>query len=246
MGSKVSKPASKLAASAAAEVPLAKVSRQKVQLPTAELKARNEALQHTGEQASSHPQVLRATKNDASTNDSFHPSKPIPEGKDGMDPQADQKFIDLITNLGRQIESHDASNNASNSQKANMTALKLLINRKRLYAAGQNQAEAHTNSTSNKRTVVNPKTLSAIIDAVNEPHGLKEEVSKYYQLEEDFLNGLQRFRVAHNSVMMKEHTKKDQIGPIKGSQPKKTEYDDEIPVADPENPRLKELQKRLQ
>lgn len=248
MGSKVSKPARKLADSAGANGSLAKVSRSKVQLPSAELMARSTQ--------PSPPSTLANAKNTTTatnlqnTSISIHkeqvnfPQRDIPEGKDGMDPQADQKYIDLITNLGRQIHSKNVDVNAP---KADVTALKQLLNRKKLHMAGQSEAQAHMDSPSaGVRTVISPKTLTAIIDAVNAPHSSKKDIAQDFLLLPTFLDGLERYKVAHNVVMIEEHADEDQIGPIKGRRPKEEPAFEDSPNVFSDDVRVKELQKRLE
>lgn len=231
MGSKFSKPSRKLAAAAASQ-PLAPVSRSKVQLPSGELKARASATNTVSDSAPNHQSTNITNK------DSLRAS--VPEGKDGMDPQADQKYLDLITNLGRQIHS---KNVGQPDQQADVTALKQLLNRKRLYAAGQSEEKAQLDTPgTSHRTVISPKTLTAIIDAMNDPNSRDVDVTRDFLLEKNFLEGLRRFKVAHNVVMIEEHADEDQIGPIKGRRP--TEKEDMESEMD--DPQLKELKRRLE
>lgn len=241
MGNKVSKPARKLAGSATGLKPLSPVSRERVQLPSAELKARQEHGFVPTEEVPKHNGDAPVPTEINGTSREFAREK-IPEGKDGMDPQADQKYIDLITNLGRQIHSKNVRNDGP---QANVIALKQLLNRKRLHAAGQSEAQAHKDSVGGDRTVINPKTLTAIIDAMNDPRGKNEDVLKDFQLQKDFLSGLERFKVAHNVVMIEEHAGEDQIGPIKGRrQTKQKEHD--VDQTEENSERVKELKKRLE
>lgn len=251
MGSKVSKPARKLAGSVGSSDHLAKVSRSKVQLPSAELMARS-TQPPPQPNSTTNPSTsanLNTKDFNGSTSVSVHnekvqfPQKNIPEGKDGMDPQADQKYIDLITNLGRQIHSKDVNVNAP---QADVTALKQLLNRKKHHLAGQSEAQAHMDSPNGTglRTVISPKTLTAIIDALNDPHSLKSDIAQDFQLLPTFLDGLSRYKVAHNVVMIEEHADEDQIGPVKGRRP--TKEHEETPNVFSDDVRVKELQKRLE
>lgn len=283
MGSKVSKPARKLAGSVGSNDHLAKVSRSRVQLPSAELKARTQSPSANTQSSSTDtfaatPENEQDVNNgkeiktnginrDLQTTNSINNSQTVPEGKDGMDPQADQKYIDLITNLGRQIHSKNVDVNAP---QADVTALKQLLNRKRLHLVGQSEAQAHMDSVTSGdstggaygvgsagssdgndfvargRTVINPKTLTAIIDAINAPQSTKEDVAQDFQLLATFLNNLERFKVAHNVVMIEEHADEDQIGPIKGNRPKRETSFEESPNVYSDDARVKELQKRLE
>lgn len=239
MGSKVSKPSRKLAAAAALQ-PLAPVSRAKVQLPSGELRARA-AAPPEAPTTKPHPSDKLTNAPDPSSINPFPRDSQVsaPEGKDGMDPQADQKYLDLITNLGRQIHTKTVG---QPGQQADVIALKQLLNRKRLHAAGQSEEKAQLNSPGSQRTVINPKTLTAIIDAMNDPHSTHADVERDFLLGTGFLAGLSRFKVAHNVVMIEEHADEDQIGPIKGRRHTQKEQLE----TEEEDPQMKELKRRLE
>lgn len=254
MGSKVSKPARKLAASTSRIEPLAKVSHQKVQLPSAELKARNES--NTSETKATpptqNPSVVPRTSGREFNGfqQDYTNIQNIPEGKDGMDPQADQKYIDLITDLGRQIQTKNMN---STTHQADVTALKQLLNRKKLHMAGQSEVQAQIDAKGGTRTMINPKTLTAVIDAMNGPGSSRNDILEDFQLHVGFLDNLERFKVAHNVVMIEEHADEDQIGPIKGRRPKKELSEEDIAEPNSEdftksysdNVNIKDLKKRL-
>lgn len=248
MGNKVSRPARKLTESVdAAYEPLANVSRKKVQLPTAELKARKERGFRRQEEAAIRTNKINGASNNNNNTTMQSAEQKIRVGKDGRDPQANQAYIDLISDLGRQIHSKNA---LTEQPQANVTALKQLLNRKKLHLAGQKEAEAHRDANCRKRTMINPKTLTAIIDVMNDSHSTNSEVAREFQLQESFLSSLKRYKVAHNVVIIEEHARDDEIGPIKGKkprrQPSKDDSQSDWPTIFSDDERIKELKKRLE
>lgn len=172
-----------------------------------------------------------------------------PEGKDGMDPTADKAFIDSISMLGRQIQSHSARNPA---EQLDVTALKQLLNRKVLYEKGQNEVKAQLNAQQDTRTMIHPRTLTAILNAINEHKAAPLEVLKDYQVQEAFLENLSRFRVASNMVIIEEDHKDDEIGPKIGqptaraaSEGSMIDYNGDMTEAVNQD-RIKQLRKRLE
>lgn len=165
----------------------------------------------------------------------------VPEGRDGMDPSADAAFINSINQLGRQIKSYTAQNTG----QMDVRALKQLINRKRLYSEGQKEVEAQMSAEAT-RTMLHPRTLTAVLNAVRDGTTLPAEIAKDYQVEPGFLDHMARFRVADRIVVIEEQTKEDEIGP-KASQPPVLMMDYEGAMGEEaNNGRLNELRKRLE
>lgn len=172
-----------------------------------------------------------------------------PEGRDGQDPTADKAFIDSISRLGRQIQLHTARNPA---EQLDVTALKQLLNRKALYEKGQNEVKAQLNSQQDTRTMIHPRTLTAILNAINEHKTSPDEVLKDYQVDQAFLQNLERFKVAQNMVILEEEHKDDEIGPKIGqptaraaSESSMIDYNGDMTERVNED-RLKKLRKRLE
>lgn len=172
-----------------------------------------------------------------------------PEGRDGLDPTADKSFIDSISRLGRQIQLHTARNPA---EQLDVTALKQLLNRKALYEKGQNEVKAQLNSQQDTRTMIHPRTLTAILNAINEHKTSPEEVLKDYQVDQAFLQNLERFKVAQNMVILEEEHKDDEIGPKIGqptaraaSESSMIDYNGDMTERVNED-RLKKLRQRLE
>lgn len=172
-----------------------------------------------------------------------------PEGRDGLDPTADQGFIDSINRLGRQVQTHTARNP---TEQLDVTALKQLLNRKTLYEKGQSEVKAQLESQQDSRTMIHPRTLTAILNAVHEHNTKPEEVMKDYQVGRDFLDNLSRFRVASNVVIIEEDRKDDEIGPKMGqptaraaSEGSMIDYNGEMSEAVNQE-RIKQLRKRLE
>lgn len=168
-----------------------------------------------------------------------------PPGKDGMDPTADQAFIDSISKLGRQIRSEEAK--SPNSQ-LNVRALKQLLNRKALYEKGQKEVKDQLDpELVHLRTMIHPKTLLSILLAFHDEGITKETVLKDYELSPEFLENLSRFKVAQNVVAIEEDTKEDEVGPkISKDRVRAPETDERDSEGDFENERLKMLRKRLE
>lgn len=169
-----------------------------------------------------------------------------PPGKDGMDPTADQAFIDSISKLGRQIKSEDVK---QPNQQLDVRALKQLLNRKALYEKGQKEVKDQLDSLlSHKRTMIHPKTLLAILNAYHDEGVTNETVLKDYELSADFFQNLNRFKVAQNIVPLQEDTKEDEVGPrTEKDRVRVHETDEEHGIdGDVGKERLKELRKRLE
>ncbi|OBA19831.1 hypothetical protein METBIDRAFT_44642 [Metschnikowia bicuspidata var. bicuspidata NRRL YB-4993] len=216
MGNKASKPARKLTGSLSNAGKINNPSSLRIQLPSQELKDRfensgaelaqaNEKMAKSNHHTSNDPDsnVERGTQGSATVANG-------PEGKDGMDPQADQNYINFINNLGRQIHSHSEGNKG---EKVNVRALKQLLNRKNLHKKGQDEVQAQLESTSTTRSMVHPRTLTAIIYALHDPRVSHDNVMKDYQLSPEFLNNMDRFKVAENMVVIEDDIKEDEIGP---------------------------------
>lgn len=164
-----------------------------------------------------------------------------PEGRDGMDPSADAAFINSINQLGRQIQSYAVDNSA----QMDVRALKQLMNRKKLFSKGQKEVEAQM-SAEGTRTMLHPRTLTAVLNAMRDGHTLVEEIARDYLVLPEYLQNMSRFRVADRIVVIEEHTKEDEIGP-KAGQPLVLMMDYEGPMSEEANTeRLNELRKRLE
>lgn len=131
-----------------------------------------------------------------------------PPGKDGHDPQELHKdFIQSVVDLGRQIHSTDANGNASNA-----LALRQLRNRKNLFNIGQKQLELQKQGKAVNSTMVNPHTLSAILDALAEANANTNSIAADYNVSPEFLALLgTRFSVARTFAPLQEATKEGQI-----------------------------------
>lgn len=220
MGNKVSKPARKLTNTISNAGEVSKGAGLRIQLPSRELKERfensgaeatepaNEKAPKSGDHAKTQSQNLGAR-----ADQSYISKNTIPEGKDGMDPQADQDFIKFINNLGRQIHSHSEG---PKNEPVNVRALKQLLNRKQLYKKGQDEVKAQLEASPGSRSMIHPRTLTAIIYALNDPRVAREDILKGYQINADFLKNLDRFKVAEKVVIIEEVTKEDEIGPKLG------------------------------
>lgn len=174
------------------------------------------------------------------------PSGNTPPGKDGMDPTADQAFIDSISKLGRQIHSEEAQ---APSQNVDVRALKQLLNRKALYEKGQKEVKDQLDAGgAQQRTMIHPKTLLAILNVFHDEGVPNETVIKDYELNEGFLKNLSRFKVAQNIVPLQEDTKEDEVGPRTPKDRIRTQTTDEEFGIDGDvgSERLKQLRKRLE
>lgn len=256
MGNQASRPARKLTKTIVNTGSIARSSQP--HLPSAELKQQYEK-QASGDQNPT-KESQENTKSENTKNEHTQMSQPAGSAhrqfagnstqvKDGMDPTADKAFIDSINKLGRQIQSHTARDP---TQQLNVTALKQLLNRKTLYEKGQNEVKAQLKSHHDSRTMIHPRTLTAIINAVNDHHTPYEEVMKDYQVGRGFLDNLGRFKVASNVVIIEEDQKDDEIGPKMG-QPRARaagegsiiDYNGDM-TETVNHERVKELRKRLE
>lgn len=254
MGNKASRPARKLTkhivhADNTAAAPL------RIHLPTQAMKDRFEHPEQA-KTAKTEPQPKPETTGNGSevTGPSTGAANTLqtpggPEGKDGADPQADQNYINFINNLGRQIHSQTAS---SPGQEHSVTALKQLLNRKKLYEKGQNEIEAQLGSTGETRSMLHPRTLTAVINALADKRTDQDAVCEDYQVDRAFLANLGRFRVADRIVVIEETTKEDEIGPKVGqaaaraaTEPSMIDYNGDM-AEEVNSDRLRELQRRLQ
>lgn len=157
------------------------------------------------------------------------PDVTLPEGKDGFDPQVgsqyNEKYVNSIFQLGKQIQSQ------SMDQKfdPNIRALKQLDNRKSLFEKGQQelQHQMDPNSGENgpekeqkevKRTMIHPRTLTAVLSDLKDSRVSNSTLAKDYQLHESFLSELgDRFTVATNTVIIEEEAKEGEIAPKIGA-----------------------------
>lgn len=258
MGNKASRPARKLTKTIVNTGSIARSSQP--HLPSAELKQQYEQ-QVSGDGHQEPTKESQENKKSENTkNANTQMSQPADSGhrqfagnstqvKDGMDPTADKAFIDSINKLGRQIKSHTARDP---TDQLNVTALKQLLNRKTLYEKGQNEVKAQLESHHDSRTMIHPRTLTAIINAVNDHHTPHEEVMKDYQVGRGFLDNLSRFKVASNVVIIEEDRKDDEIGPKMGqpraraaSESSIIDYNGDM-TETVNHERIKELRKRLE
>ncbi|KAG7191638.1 uncharacterized protein KQ657_002907 [Scheffersomyces spartinae] len=136
------------------------------------------------------------------------PSIIHPPGKDGYDPQELHKdFIQSVVDLGRQIHSTNVNGNGTNA-----LPLRQLRNRKNLFKLGQQQLELQKQGKAVDSTMVNPHTLSAILEAIKEPDSNKESIAADYNVNIKFLELLgTRFSVPKTYVPLQEATKEGEI-----------------------------------
>ncbi|GEQ68413.1 hypothetical protein JCM33374_g2081 [Metschnikowia sp. JCM 33374] len=263
MGSQASKPARKLTGTLSRAGDIGKASAPRIQLPS-------QALKDRFENSGPEPSVPESANEKAPKTGDHTPKSPtsvniggsgnvsdrgIPEGKDGMDPQADQNFIKFINNLGRQIHSHSEG---PQGEQVNVRALKQLLNRKQLYKKGQDEVKAQLESPSGSgtapksRSMIHPRTLTAIIQALNDPRVSREDIVKDYSVDGSFLENMSRFKVAETLVIIEEDTKPDEIGPKVGHAVPRASTDPTLmnengSVSETVNQdRLKELRSRLE
>lgn len=239
MGSGVSKPNRQLK-NIITKTGNVKSSQPKVKLPSQKLKDQFEGTVPQGSDAPSYEQTQ--------PNDSEMDA--APRGKDGMDPQADQGFIRMMNDLGKQIHSHNANHN----QHIDVRALKQLLNRKQLHDQGQSEVKAQIDGSADRlaRTMVHPRTLTAIVNALNDANYPHAEIARDYDISQEFLQNMSRFQVANKVVIIEEHRKDDEIGP-KVSQPmaraatesSMIDYDGEMSEIVNEE-RIRNLKKRLE
>lgn len=257
MGSSASRPARKLTKNIVNTDKILRSSR--AHLPPKELKEQFERSAEGGQETPKGPEKTKKEGTESQKETSKVPSQHrfqqqspqgqgnVPHGKDGMDPTADQAFIDSISKLGRQIKSEDAA--GPNQQQLDVRALKQLLNRKALYEKGQKEVKDQLDSQQpHSRTMIHPKTLTAILNAFHDEGVTNERVLKDYELSGDFLQNLNRFKVAQNIVPLQEDTKEDEVGPrTERDRLRVLETDEERTTeGDIENERLKVLRKRLE
>ncbi|KAM3124403.1 hypothetical protein CJJ07_002057 [Candidozyma auris] len=252
MGSSASRPARKLTKNI---VNTDKISRSsKAQLPPQSLRDKFEKSGEQAPQAEAQAKEQQQQQQQTPNNNLAHQSNRFqqsaqqngPPGKDGMDPTADQAFIDSISKLGRQIRSEAAQ--TPGHQQLNVRALKQLRNRKALYEKGQKEVEDQLDSQQpHSRTMIHPKTLTAILNAYHDETVTDETLQKDYELSADFLQNLKRFKVAQNIVPLQEDTKEDEVGPrTEKDRVRVAETDEGAAEGDFEAERLKQLRKRLE
>ncbi|CCE82517.1 Piso0_002246 [Millerozyma farinosa CBS 7064] len=182
----------------------------------------------------------------------------LPEGKDGFDPDVgsyDASFVNSLKYLGKQI--HSNTENATLNPE--FSALKQLKKRKELYDRGQKELEIqkdpHGPAVRDKkqesyvqRTMVHPRTLSAILSDLKDPRTTDEGITLDYQLNKEFLRELgPRFSVASNHVPLEEDKKEDEIS-HQVEDPGKSMLDDEDPLEKDErmdSHKLQSIKRRL-
>lgn len=242
MGNKASRPARKLANTVTKTSPVTRSSQ--AHLPSQELK---DKYGNSAKEAEQHSTSNKDTTGDK-VPEQTSPRDSVPSGKDGMDPTADQAFINSINRLGRQIHSHTSRNPA---EQLDVTALKQLLNRKSLYEKGQKEVKAQLDLESDSRSMIHPRTLTAILNAL-EHKALTEEIMKDYLVEKSFLENLGRFKVANNVVIIEEDRKDDEIGPKIGlptakaaTQASMIDYDGDM-TESVDTERIKKLRSRLE
>lgn len=239
MGNKISKPARKLGKTVVSGEDLLRLLRAK--LPPQALRdqfERGETQQEPAPEASQNASQ-KASQNTPQVSFDRQPQNAKP-GKDGMDPSADQGFINSINRLGRQIETHSARNPA---EQHDVTALKQLHSRKQLFEKGEKELDSQKNDHASTRTMIHPKTLTAVLNALQDGSAA-EEVQKDYLVSADFLQNLKRFQAARNVVVLDEKIKEDEVGPKNAPAGRRG---DETLELDPEHQeRLLRLRKRLE
>lgn len=182
----------------------------------------------------------------------------LPEGKDGFDPDVgsyDASFVSSLKYLGKQI--HSNTENATLNPE--FSALKQLQKRKELYDRGQKELEIqkdpHGPAVRDKkqdpniqRTMVHPRTLSAILSDLKDPRTNDDGITLDYQLNKEFLRELgTRFSVASNHVPIEEDKKEDEIS-HQVEDPGKSMLDVEDPLKRDErmdSHKLQSIKKRL-
>lgn len=259
MGNKISRPARKLNKTI---LEAGKVSRTaQARLPPQALKEQFEAgIEPRQEQRQDERQEQRQDKRQAQRQDETQEGKntarPLPpymkqnnadrssqpEGRDGMDPQADQSFIDSINKLGRQIQ----SSTGENPGQLDVRALRQLMNRKSLYEKGQSEVATQMAGESSKaRTMLHPRTLTAVLNAL-EGKASPSEIAQDFLVSPQYLENLGRFKVAENIVVIEEQTKEDEIGP-KAARPSELMIDYDGDMSEEVNSeRLRQLRLRLE
>lgn len=258
MGNKISRPARKLNKTI---LEAGNVSRTaQARLPPQALKEQFEAgIEPRQEQRQDERQEQRQDKRqEAQTQDGKSMARPLPpymkqntkadrnsphpEGRDGMDPQADQSFIDSINKLGRQIQ----SSTGENPGQLDVRALRQLMNRKSLYEKGQSEVATQMAGESSKaRTMLHPRTLTAVLNAL-EGKASPSEIAQDFLVSPQYLENLGRFKVAENIVVIEEQTKEDEIGP-KAARPSELMIDYDGDMSEEVNSeRLRQLRLRLE
>lgn len=182
----------------------------------------------------------------------------LPEGKDGFDPDIgsyDTNFVKSLKYLGKQIH----SNTENATLNPDFSALKQLQKRKELYDRGQKELEIQKDphgpavrdekqDSNVQRTMVHPRTLSAILSDLKDPRTNEDEITVDYQLNKEFLRELgPRFSVASNHVPIEEDKKEDEIS-HRVDDPGKSMLDAENPLERDEimdSHKLQSIKKRL-
>lgn len=249
MGNKVSKPARKLGKSVVNADDLLRSSRAK--LPPQSLRDQFEKRSGSGPDSGPESGAQRAeselgserAETESKSRSEGAVNAHSPQGRDGMDPSADQGFINSINRLGRQVETHSANNPA---KQQGITALKQLSNRKHLFEIGQKEVDQQMTAEGGTRTMIHPRTLTAVLNALKEDNGKFDNVMKDFSVEKSLLEGLGRFKVADNLVVMEEKLKEDEIGP-KNNLPLDRRSHEDIPKdGAEEDSRIRQLKKRLE
>lgn len=130
-----------------------------------------------------------------------------PPGKDGLDPQIegtstyDTDFVSSVTKLGRQVHLILVPQG-----KVDALSLRQLSNRKELWDKGESQKHDHDNA----KLMVNPQTLTAIVNDLKEGFA-PAKVADDYGLEPQMVDNLKRFSMANTVVMIKEEPKKGEL-----------------------------------
>lgn len=155
------------------------------------------------------------------------PEVTLPEGKDGFDPQVgnqyNPEYVNSIFQLGKQIQTQTMDQKFD----PNILALKQLNNRKSLFEKGQqelqHQMEPNPNGAQHEdpevvRTMIHPRTLTAILTDLKDPRVDNSTITKDYQLHPSFVEELgHRFKVATNAIIIEEDVKEDEIAPKIGN-----------------------------
>lgn len=124
--------------------------------------------------------------------------------KDGGDPQ-EQDMIQAFSNLGRLLDA-DAQKEKMKKFNPNSLAVNQLKNRETLYKMGQENKE-----TKNLK-LVDPQKLTAVLNDFHDQKYSNERVKEDFDLDDAFLAGLSRFKVANTYKKIQDTTSKDEIG----------------------------------
>lgn len=154
------------------------------QLPSEKLKDkfRNPQIHHQEPQSTSQTEAIKSTA-----------SQQHHEGKDGFDPQMNAQeskdFIDTISRLGKVIESKTLT------VKLDSNSIRLLKNRKEL----------------EKKDAFTSQQLNSLLSDLNDRRYTTEQVKKDYDLDDEWIEILSRFKVADTYKAFKTFNK-DEIG----------------------------------